>query len=263
VPALLLATRTRYSPTQFRELVLHLARRELAASHRMTLLGWAWPLARQLAQLGVLVFVFSNVVDLGIHHFALYIFTGLIAWTWFATALGRATESLINQRQLLFQPRFPAAVVPMVAVTVALVDVLLALPVLVVIAALEGDLHVTIVLLPLVLAIQLVLMAGLAWLTACLSVFYRDVPNVVGVALLLLFYLTPVFYRVHSLPGKYADILHANPMTTILELWRALVIGQPYPSPGRVAVVTVSSAAVALVGFVAFVRNERRFVDYL
>jgi len=229
----------------------------------MTLLGWTWPLARQLAQLGVLVFVFSNVVDLGIRHFALFVFTGLIAWTWLATGLGRAADSLIAQRHLLFQPRFPAAVVPMVAVAVALADVLLAVPVLVAIAAIEGDLHATILLLPLVLLIQLVLMAGVAWLTASLSVFFRDVPNLVGVGLLLLFYLTPVFYRVHSLPRKYADLLHINPMTTIVELWRALVMGQPYPSGPRVAAVVAFSVVLGLVGFAVFARNEHRFVDFL
>ena len=69
---------------RFRELAVHLARREVTSRHRWTLLGWMWPLTRQLAQLAVLVFVFSGVVDLGIEDYPVFVFTGLLAFTWFS-----------------------------------------------------------------------------------------------------------------------------------------------------------------------------------
>jgi lipopolysaccharide transport system permease protein len=253
----------RASATRLRDLTLHLAKRELDATHRMTVLGWAWPLVRQLALLGVLVFIFSNVLELGIHNYAAFVFTGLIAWTWFATGITSATSSLVGQRHLLFQGRFPALVLPVVALTVPLLDVLLALPVLLVLVATSQSLPWTIALVPLLIVMQFVLMAGLAWMTAALSVFFRDVPNLVGVGLLLLFYLTPVFYGLRNLPGKFQRVLQLNPLTTIVEAYRSALLGDPAPGIGRLAAVVAFSVLVAVVGFVSFHRVERRFVDYL
>ena len=248
---------------RLRHLTLHLAKRELDTTHRMTVLGWAWPLVRQLALLGVLVFIFSKVLELGIDNYATFVFTGLIAWTWFAAGLTAATSSLVAQRHLLFQGRFPAAVLPVVALAVPLLDVLLALPVLLVLVATSQGLPWTIALVPLLVILQFVLMAGLAWLTAAASVFFRDVPNLVGVALLLLFYLTPVFYGLRNLPDRFHGLLQVNPLTTIVEAYRAALLGDPAPGAGRLAAVAGFSLLVGLVGFVPFQRVERRFVDYL
>jgi ABC-type polysaccharide/polyol phosphate export permease len=251
------------SAARLRDLTLHLAKRELDATHRMTVLGWAWPLVRQLALLGVLVFIFSNVLELGIDNYATFVFTGLIAWSWFATGITSATSSLVAQRHLLFQPRFPGLVLPIVALAVPLLDVLLALPVLLVLVATSQGLPWTIALVPLLLVGQFVLMAGLAWMTAALSVFFRDVPNIVGVGLLLLFYLTPIFYALRNLPSRFERALQLNPLTTIVEAYRAALLGDPAPSPGRLAAVFAFSVLVAIGGFVFFHRVQHRFVDYL
>jgi homopolymeric O-antigen transport system permease protein len=248
---------------RLRHLTLHLAKRELDVTHRMTALGWAWPLVRQLAMLGVLVFVFSNVVDLGIENYASFVFTGLIAWSWFATGITAATSSLVAQRHLLFQARFPAAILPVVALTVPLLDVALALPVLLVLVAADQGLPWTIALVPLLVLLQFVLMTGIAWMTAAASVFFRDVPNLVGVGLLLLFYLTPVFYGLRGLPSRFERALQLNPLTTIVEAYRAAVLGDPAPAAGRVAAVVGVSLLGAVVGLVIFNRVKDRFVDYL
>jgi homopolymeric O-antigen transport system permease protein len=251
------------SVARLRHLTLHLAKRELDVTHRMTALGWAWPLVRQLALLGVLVFIFSNVLELGIDNYATFVFTGLIAWSWFATGITAATASLVGQRHLLFQGRFPAVVLPVVALAVPLLDVLLALPVLLVLVATSQGLPWTIALVPLLIVLQFVLMAGLAWLAAALSVFFRDVPNLVGVGLLLLFYLTPVFYGLRNLPGKFQRVLQLNPLTTIVESYRAALLGDPAPGAGRLAAVVGFSILVAVVGLISFNRVQNRFVDYL
>jgi lipopolysaccharide transport system permease protein len=248
---------------RLRHLTLHLAKRELDVTHRMTALGWAWPLVRQLALLAVLVFVFSNVLDLGIENYATFVFTGLIAWSWFAAGVTAATSSLVGQRHLLFQGRFPAAVLPIVALTVPLLDVLLALPVLLVLVATTQGLPWTIALVPLLIVLQFVLMAGIAWMTASASVFFRDVPNLVGVGLLLLFYLTPVFYGLRDLPSRFERLLRLNPLTTIVEAYRAALLGDPAPGAAHLAAAAGVSVLVAVVGFVLFNRVQHRFVDYL
>lgn len=256
-------SRRRADVVRLRDLTLHLAKRELDATHRMTVLGWAWPLVRQLAQLAVLVFIFSKVLDLGIDNYPVFVFTGLIAWTWFAGGITSASSSLLAQRHLLFQARFPAVVLPVVALAVPLLDVLLALPLLLVLVAATEGLPWTVVLVPMLLAVQFVFMAGLAWIASAMSVFFRDVPNLVGLALMLLFYLTPIFYGLRNLPGRFRELLQINPLTTIVETYRALLLGDPLPGTGHLVAVCVLSVVVAVVGFAVFQRVQGRFVDQL
>lgn len=251
------------APNHFRDLVWHLARSELDSTHRLTTLGWLWPLFRQLAQLVILVFVFSRLIHLEIKDFPVFVFSGLIAWNWFSAGISRASTSLIDYRHLLFQPRFPARVVPVVAVVVPLLDVASALPVLLGMLVLNGGLTWSAWELPLFLALQLVMMTGLAWWLAAASVFFRDIPNLVGVFLLLLFYLTPVFYSHARIPSQYRWVLDLNPLTIIIDAVRAVLLNATAPQWGPIAVLCAVSLIVGVSGYVVFGRLQRRFVDYL
>jgi ABC-type polysaccharide/polyol phosphate export permease len=245
------------------QLTIHLALREVSARHRFTTLGWLWPLTRQLAQFGVLLLVFTSVVDLDIHDYPAFLFTGLVAWSWFSSGLTDGTGSLIAHRHLLFRPRCPAAVLPVAASTVALVDSLIALPVLIGIVAVSGDLAPSVLFLPVLAVIQLLLVCGLAWLASAASVYLRDVTQIVLVGLLLLFYLTPVFYETARVPDEYEWVIRLNPLTPLLEGYRDVLVEGHLPPAGPVAAVAAASVAAAALGLVVFQRLRRGFVDEL
>jgi lipopolysaccharide transport system permease protein len=263
-PAALVAPRhVTLTPSRFSAVVLHLVKRELDSTHRMTVLGWAWPVLRQLAQLAILTFIFGSVIDLHIKHFPVYVFSGLLSWTWFASGVGAATTSLLDQRHLLFQPRFPAAVIPIVAMTVPLVDLVIALPLLLTMGAFEEGLRWTAFLLPALVALQFTLMMGLAWIFAIATVFFRDVPNVVAVGLQAIFYMTPVFYKIHAVPHRYGAVLDANPLSAIVDGYRAVLLGLPSPSPARYLTVGLVAVLGIAAGSALFRRNASRLVDSL
>lgn len=253
----------RLTPGLFGELVLHLVKREIDTTHRMTVLGWAWPLMRQLVQLAVLVFIFGSVLDLGIEHFAVFVFSGLIAWNWFSNGVGTATGSLLANRHLLYQPRLPPAVIPVVAIVVPLVDALMALPVLLILVQVEAGIPATAIAIPLLVLAQILLMAGIAWLTAATSVFLRDVPNMVMVGLNVLFYLTPIFYGLKVVPAEYHALLELNPMATIVTGYRAVLLGEALPGGFAIAYTLAVSAGLIALGYLVFVRLQNRFVDNL
>lgn len=267
-PTVLVAPReVRMPPRQFTGVVLHLVKRELDSTHRLTVLGWAWPVLRQVSQLVILVFIFGDVLNLGIPHFPVYVFSGLLSWTWFSSGISAATTSLLDQRHLLFQPRFPATVIPIVAIAFPLVDLVVALPLLLVMAVLEEGVHWTVLLLPLLIVLQFVLMAGLAWFLSTATVFLRDVPNIVTVSLIGLFYMTPVFYRLSHLKNTtYTHILDLNPLTTIVEDYRALLLGshtEHMPDPWRFMYVIVFSVVMVAIGRWFFKRNAALLIDSL
>jgi homopolymeric O-antigen transport system permease protein len=250
------------TPAVLFEMVTHLARRQLESKHQLTLLGWAWPLTRQLAQLAVLVFIFSTVFDFGIEDFPVFVFTGLIAWAWFSTGVGDAATSVAGNRHLVLQSRVPSAAIPLVSVAVPLVDVLIALPVLAVMLAFSDELRVTALLCPLLLPVQFLLMAGIAWFTSSAAVYFRDIPNIVFLGLTLTFYMTPVFYGRENLPPDYDWLLDVNPLAVIIDTYRAWLLGTPAPHWWVVVAVAVGSAALAACGYLFFRRLEPRFADF-
>jgi lipopolysaccharide transport system permease protein len=248
---------------QLAELVVHLARRQLESQHRFTVLGWLWPVLRQLAQLAVLVFLFSSVLDLGIDDYPLFVFAGLLSWSWFQAAVTAGTTALLDHRHLLMNPGCPAIALPLVAVAVPLVDTLLALPVLLVMLIVEGPIEATLLLLPLVLALQFLLTAGIVLLTSVANVYVRDVQSVVGVALLALFYLTPVFYGLKQVPDRFHILLDLNPVARLVTMVREVVLEGRLPSAGSVLYVLGIGVVLAAAGAWTFRRVAPDIPDQL
>lgn len=245
------------------EVVLHLARRQLRAAHRMTLLGWAWPVLRQLAQLGVLVFIFGEAFDIGIEDYAVFVFTGLVLWSWFSAAVTTSTTVLLQQRHLVLSPRFPALALPLVATAVALVDVVMALPVLLAMLAFEGLLHPAILLLPVVVGLLFAFTAGVSLLVAALNVFLRDVQSLVSVLLLLFFYLTPIFYGLKVIPERFQWVIELNPLTHFVVAARDVCIEGRAPGLDTLALCAALAAVALALGVVVFRRLQPDFVDAL
>lgn len=244
-------------------LVAHLVRREIASKNRFSMIGAAWPLLRQLAQLGVLVVAFSAVVDLDIPDYPAFVFCGLIGWSWFLIGVAAASGSVRERANLAMRPGFPSLVLPVVAATVPFVDVLFALPVLALLLAITGELHATALLFLPLLALQGVLMVGLGWVFGSIAVFLRDVPNLVNVATLMLFYVTPVFFEVSRVPEQYQWIIRLNPMAVILEADRAVLLGTDFPPVASFLGVVAFSVAVFGAGFALFQRLAPDFADEL
>jgi ABC-type polysaccharide/polyol phosphate export permease len=245
------------------DLVLHLVRRELASAHRNTLLGWAWPLARQLAQLAVLVFLFSKVLHLRIHDYPVFVFTGLIAWAWFQTAATAGAYSVVANPHFVANARFPTIALPFVAVAVPLFDVLVALPVLLALLAFEGRLGDAALLLPLLIAAQFAFTAGIALIVASANVYLRDVQNLVGVALLMLFYLTPVFYGLKNVPPQFHWLLRLNPLTAFVNADRAALFYGRLPALVDVAIGAGAICVALAAGLALFRRLQPGFIDEL
>lgn len=245
------------------ELVLHLTAHELSSAHRFSVLGWAWPLIRQLAQLGVLVFLFSHIVDLGLANYAVFVFSGLISWTWFATSVETASTALIGNRHLVLQPRFPPAVLPVVSVALGFVDSLIALPILVGMTVASGDISWKIAFLPVLFAIQFALTCGIALIASVLTVYLRDVRGLIAVGLTLLFYLTPVFYDAHRVSSRFESVLRINPLTTLLQGYRALLLGSGFPPAGAIAWLIGATLLFFVAGTFTFRRLSGGIVDEL
>ena len=256
----------RKAPTRARYLVdvaAHLVLRSLSARYRSSLLGWVWALAPPLAQLVVFYFVFTRVIPTRVDDFVAFLFVGIITWGWFATSLTLGAQSLEAHRDLATRPGFPSVVLPVVAVTTAAVDYLIALPVLVVVVGLSSGLHAAAIALPALLVVQFLLTVGIVWAIAPINVFFRDIGHLVGVVLLLGFFLTPVFYSREQTPARFSAIYDYNPIARLIEAHREVFLDGRIPASGALLIVSAVSLGVAGFGLAVFTALRHRIPEQL
>lgn len=246
------------------DLLRTLVWRDLVLRYRRSVLGIAWSQVGPLALLGVLAFVFSVVVPLHIPHYALFVIVGLLAWTWFASGLTAGIDSVVTARDLVRLPGFPTALLPVIAVSTHLMHFLLALPVLLLaVGIVLHGLSVTLVALPLVIAAQFLVTLAPTYLLAAANVRYRDISHVVGVALLPLFYASPVFYDAGRVPERYHWIYDVNPLAILLDAYRNCVVAGRWPHWSSLAAVIVVAAAAVVGSWRIFDRASPDFAELL
>ncbi len=212
-----------------RALVAVLVRRELSARYRSSVLGYFWSLLNPLLLLAVYAVVFSVIFNPrwpGGEPYPLFLFTGLLPWLFFSGALLDASNTLVENGPLLVKVVCPPEIFPAVTVISHLVHHLLAVPVLLaalVISSWAGwhPFPWTVVLLPLVLVPWLLLTGGLALAVAALSVHLRDLRDLLGHLLNLLFFASPIIYSVEQLHIAWLrHLLSLNPLKSAVELYR-------------------------------------------
>jgi lipopolysaccharide transport system permease protein len=245
-----------------RDLLRELVGREMKVRYRRSFLGILWSLLNPLVHLIVLVFVFQRVTPLNIPDYPLFVFIGVLAWGWFSGALPAATTSITGNRELIRQPGFPTAILPAVPILSGLVHFLIAMSLVLVAIVLGGrPVSIAVLALPLIVALQFLVTLSVGYLAATAQVRFQDTTYLVGVALLLGFFLTPVFYRPGSLSARYQTLYVVNPMAQVITAYRDVLIGAHWPDfPVLVAVTAVSSIVLAL-GRRMFTRASVDFVE--
>ncbi|AFY91609.1 ABC transporter permease [Chamaesiphon minutus] len=256
------------------DLLRTLVRRDLEARYKGSVLGNLWPLVNQLSQLLIYTYVFAIVlkVKLSLHGvpennftFGLWLFTGLIPWMSFTGGLTQSAISVIAQPNLVKKVVFPLALLPIVPVVSAFIESAFGLIALIFFVALSiHTLHPTLALLPLVWLTQLLLTTGLGYLVAGLTVFLRDVPQVLAVVLNIWFYMTPIIYPASAIPPEFRDwIFWLNPLATISEVYRDLILVGEVKHWAEWGVTAAISAIVFAGGFVVYKRLRPVFADVL
>jgi len=245
-----------------RDLLRELIARDIKLRYRGSIFGVAWTLLNPIAELFVLLFIFSTVLSLDIPNYPSFLFTGLLVYGWFQSALLFATGAVVNNRELVKRPGVPVAILPIVTVASTLVHFVIALPVLFALL-LVGGAHFTsaLVMLPALIAVQFVLILGISYAVATIYVWFRDAQYLLRVGLQLLFYLTPVFYETHSVPTKYQGLYHLNPMVWMLAAYRGVLLDGAYPDPHTMISLILIVAVLLVCGLAVFTRASHLFPD--
>jgi lipopolysaccharide transport system permease protein len=145
-----------------------------------------------------------------------------------------------------------------------LIHFLLALPVLIIFLAVDGvEPSSVLFVLPLLMVIQFVLTVGLAYPLAALNVTFRDTQHTLGVLLQMLFYLTPIFYDLNSVPKEFQPFYQLNPMVPLIEAYRAILLKGMQPDWQALLIVSLVVAVILPIGLAIFRRQSNTFVEEL
>lgn len=256
------------------DLLRTLVRRDLEARYKGSVLGNLWPLLNQISQLFIYTYVFSIVlrVKLSITSlpennftFGLWLFAGLLPWIAFSGGLSQSAGCVVNQPNLVKKVVFPLSLLPLVPILSTFIESAFGLMVLIFfVAATAHTLHTTLALLPLVWLTQLLLTAGLGYLTAGLTVFLRDIPQTLGVILNLWLYLTPIVYPATAIPETWRKLVFwLNPLTAIAEIYRDLILVGEVKHWGEWGVASAIALIIFCFGFTVYKRLRPAFADVL
>lgn len=235
--------RPRSSIWSYRSLILNFAQRDLKSRFKGTALGWAWSLVVPLATLFTYSLVFAVIFKaappaFGNGHpgfFPVWLFSGLIPWSFFLIAINIAIPTLLANGAILQKVYFPSYAPILGAVVGILVQTLIECAILAAVLIAFGNIGITWLLFPIWIVLFVAFVAGVAVSLAIMNVYYRDLAHLTNVALQLLFFLTPIIYQADSVPVAWRgiplrSIVLLNPLAAFVETLRGLAYDLQVPS---------------------------------
>ena len=249
---------------RYRDLLYFLTFRSIKVMYAQSAIGIGWAVLQPLCSMLVFTVIFGRFAGIqsdGVPY-AIFSFTALVPWTYFSNALSEASNSLVNQAQMITKVYFPRVVLPLSAVLAKLIDFCIAMMMLAILMAWYRFVPTwNALFLPLLVAIMLIAAAGMGmWLTA-LAIHYRDVKHALGFVVQLIMYSSPVVYSATIVPDKWQPIYALNPMVGVIEGFRAALLGTR-PMPWEwLAIGTLSACIMLLTGLFYFRYRERLFAD--
>jgi lipopolysaccharide transport system permease protein len=239
----------------YREILLILIWRDLKTRYRGSVLGFLWTLLNPLLLMVIYSLVFSVYMRVEIQAYPIFVFAGLLPWIWFSSAMLSGASSVVDSGTLIKRVPFPPQILPAVSVTAALVNFLLAVPLLLVFMFAWGlPIGWSLLLLPLPIAIQYVFTLGLTIVLSTLTVRYRDLQQLLANVLTLWFFLTPVLYPTTMVPPRFQGFLLLNPMAILVGSFQDTLYGAHVPSLWPLAL--VAALAIVVLG-VALALSDR------
>jgi lipopolysaccharide transport system permease protein len=258
--------------TSLRELLVQFTKRNIKARYQGTMLGLVWTMVTPLLLLAVYTFVFSVVfkakwggyVGESKTAFALLMLCGMTVYSVFSEGINSSVSVITRNPNYVKKVVFPLEILPFSAVLSALFfGSIWFIILLVSIGLLLNQVCLTAICLPIILVPLVMLSLGFSWFVASMSVYFRDMSQIVEVILRVLFYMTPIFYSLEMIPEKYRFVLMLNPLTIIVETVRRVLIFNQWPDWWLLLMLTLISLVICQLGYAWFMKTKRGFADVI
>ncbi len=250
---------------EYRELLWSMTTRDIKVRYKQTVLGAGWAIVRPLLTMILFTVIFGKFAKMPSDGFPypIFLYAALLPWTFFAGAVSTGALSLVGSAQLLSKVYFPRLIIPLASIGGAFVDLLVSAGILLLMMLWYGvGWTVQLALVLPLLALLVLVAVGVGTLLSAVTVTYRDFTHITPFVVQLWMYATPVVFPLSVVPERWRWLLYLNPMTGIVEGFRAAFLGKPFD-----LVALASSFVWAIVLLIAaaayFERVERRFADII
>jgi len=255
-----------------RSLILQFSKREILQRYRGSFLGIIWSIINPLIMLTVYTFVFSVVfkgkwgvsTSANQFEFAIIMFCGLIVFNIFNETINRAPSLIVSNVNYVKKVIFPLEILPLSVLISSLLHACISLILLIIATNIFFQISTWTVFLVVLIILPLIFLTlGISWFLASLGVFVRDMAYTVGVITTILFYITPIFYPVSAVPQFLQNYMYFNPLTSIVENFRRVVIFGQMPNWSNLLIIFIVSYVIMVMGLLWFDKTRRGFADVL
>jgi lipopolysaccharide transport system permease protein len=254
----------------YSELIYTFAKRELLGRYNGSALGIAWAVLTPVVMITIFTFIFAGIFGARFGassshwDYALYLFCGLLPWTMFQESVQQSASTIIVHANLVKRVVFPLETLPAAQVFAAVGNQLFAtVGLLIATLAIQRELHLTTLWLPVLLLPQLLFALGVAWLIASLGVFLRDIAQGITLLLMAWMYLTPIIYPESIVPDRFRLLINVNPFTPLVRSYRRIFLDGAPPDWRGLAYFTAVAILVCLFGYWWFARTRKSFADVI
>ncbi len=244
------------------DLITVLTKKEIKVRYKNSVLGYVWSIANPLLYALIFYFVFKVIMRFQIKNYTLFLIAGLFPWQWINNSIIASTGSFIGNVSLIKKVVFPRLFLPLAQVLNDAFHFIVSLPVIVLFLLFYGKYPSLnwLVFVPVMLIPTFLMVYGFSLAIASINVFFRDLQYLVALLMMVLFYLTPVFYAISFVPQRYRVFVFANPFTSIITCWRSLLVNNTMEWHSYLIAV-VYGVFVLVAGIFVYEKLKDRFAE--
>lgn len=246
---------------KFQPLLHELVARDIKIKYRRSVLGVLWTLLNPLFMMIVLSVVFSNLFKFDIENYPIYILSGQVVFNFFSESTTNAMSAIINNGSLIkkiYVPKYLFVISRIFSSFINLMASFTAL--LLVMVATRAELHWTVLLVPVPIALLVVLSLGIGLILSAVTVKFRDIMHLYSVFTTALMYLTPVIYTMSILPEWLEPIVRYNPITNILLMFREVMLYNSMINLKSLIIAIIEASVFLFIGLRIFYKNQDEFI---
>lgn len=247
----------------YRDMIFSLVRRELRGRYKGSVLGFLWTYINPLCQVIVYSAVFSVIFRVNIDKFYLYMIIGMMPWTFFNTSVQGGATCLRAQSDMIKKIYFPREVIPISYVTSAFVNMLFSFIIVFLAVIVSGyGFNLKVILwLPMIMVCEYLLSLGIAFIVSAVTVYFRDLEQIISVIMMAWIYVTPIMYNMEYVPERFRSLIVLNPMTPIVEVYHQILYYRITPTTNYLLLAGGTSVIVLVIGALVFAKLDRNFAE--
>lgn len=249
---------------KYKHMILYYTRSEIRNKYKGSILGIVWVLLQPIFFLIIYGFVFSIVMRIEMDNYFLFLFSGLLPWFFIRSSLTASTDSIVSNASLIKKIYFPREILPICMVLSNFVNFVIGNVVLLAVLLLFGQgISVNVLFFPLVAIVNIIFLIGLSLIISSVTVYLRDLKQIMEFIVLALFYFTPIIYTSEMVPERLRFLFNLNPIKPIIESYQNIFFHQEPPEFMHLAMFLIVSLASLIIGGILFKRLNKGFAEQI